>query len=340
VQVARKNIVYVVGAGFSAALGFPLTHDLLVRLWERLEAKFQKQLEKVIKFHHPSFDPKRKTSFPNVEQLLSELLVNEELWTASRRFEGRFKKADLVEIRYELLRQIGGWFNGISDRLFSNDVPTWLSRFEKLAKKQSATIISFNWDLVLDRLLFNDDLDSKSYGFGTSANSGPILLKPHGSLNWFENEHGDRIKKDLKFPLHKSSDEEVFVFRKFRSPKSSVGNKYDPLIVPPAFLKNFRKPVFEELWNKCIEALAIADEVVFIGYSLPEADLHARFVFRCGFHDQEEGLLLFDDSRSRPTGQSKVTIINPDKGAAQRIEAITSVVPDWQPMTAADWVNR
>jgi hypothetical protein len=33
-----SGIVHVVGAGFSAGLGYPLTSDLLVRLWDRLDA--------------------------------------------------------------------------------------------------------------------------------------------------------------------------------------------------------------------------------------------------------------------------------------------------------------
>lgn len=50
--------VYVIGAGFSAGLGYPLTFDLLLRLWPRLDQlgkkQLRKDLEKVIRFHYPA----------------------------------------------------------------------------------------------------------------------------------------------------------------------------------------------------------------------------------------------------------------------------------------------
>ena len=84
VKKRQRECVYVIGAGFSAGLGFPLTSDLLVRLWDRIDDPLKKRLRQVITFHHPGFDPQRFSSFPNVEQLLSEMLVNEELSSPSQ----------------------------------------------------------------------------------------------------------------------------------------------------------------------------------------------------------------------------------------------------------------
>jgi len=109
----RRN-VYVIGAGFSAGLGYPLTSDLLVRLWDRIDQELKVGLKKVIGFHHPGFDPKKFTSFPNVEQLLSEMLVNEELFDASRQYEGNFTKADLEDLQRDLLLAITNWFHELS----------------------------------------------------------------------------------------------------------------------------------------------------------------------------------------------------------------------------------
>ncbi len=86
----ERKCVYVIGAGFSAGLGYPLTSDLLMRLWNRIDDSLKEQLSRVITFHHPGFDSKRFSSFPNIEQLLSEMLVNEELFDASRQYKGKF----------------------------------------------------------------------------------------------------------------------------------------------------------------------------------------------------------------------------------------------------------
>jgi hypothetical protein len=71
-----RDTVYVVGAGFSAGLGYPLTKSLPIDVWERLPVESREQLKLIIEFHHPAFTPARKTSFPDIEQLLTEMAVN------------------------------------------------------------------------------------------------------------------------------------------------------------------------------------------------------------------------------------------------------------------------
>jgi hypothetical protein len=70
-----REIVYVLGAGFSGGLGYPLTNNLLVDVWDRLEDEPKDRLRRIIEFHHPAFDQNRKTTFPDIEQLLSEIAV-------------------------------------------------------------------------------------------------------------------------------------------------------------------------------------------------------------------------------------------------------------------------
>jgi hypothetical protein len=71
-----RDTVYVIGAGFSAGLGYPLTKSLLIDAWNRLQQPAREQLQGIIEFHHPSFSVQRKTSFPDIEQLLTEVAVN------------------------------------------------------------------------------------------------------------------------------------------------------------------------------------------------------------------------------------------------------------------------
>ena len=92
----QQKTVYVVGAGFSAGLGYPLTNDLLMRLWNRTpDLKFKHMMEQVMQFHNPSFQSARFSSFPNVEELLSQVMANQQLFDASRQYEGNFTKGRL-----------------------------------------------------------------------------------------------------------------------------------------------------------------------------------------------------------------------------------------------------
>ena len=194
-HMGSKETVYVIGAGFSAGLGYPLTSDMLVRLWERIDDDLQDRLGRIIRFHHPGFDPTLFTTFPNVEQLLSEMQINDQLFDASRQYEGKFTKTQLRNLQTDLLLHVTRWFHEISERVFPiTSAVAWLENFREQIIAEEAAIISFNWDLVLDKLLFADAIDATAYGFGESSGNDPCLLKPHGSLNWFERKLGKHLK--------------------------------------------------------------------------------------------------------------------------------------------------
>ena len=340
----KRECVYVIGAGFSAGLGYPLTSDLLVRLWERLNDDLKKQLEPVIRFHHPGFDPTRFSTFPNIEELLSEVQVNEELFDASRQYEGHFTKIKLQDVQTNLLMKIAAWFHDIS-KCVKPAAPkvAWLKQFRERVISENGAIVSFNWDLILDELIFKDDIGSECYGFSETSHAVPLLLKPHGSLNWFEGKLGEKLKdiKRTKIFDHGGSDK-VYAFLEFRAPVSKKGQTYTPLIVPPVYLKKFGKPVFKTLWQKSTAVLSSAKRVVFLGYSMPRADLHAQFIMRCGFNNQVKGEIDKGGRRKKATGPAEIIIVNPDWEAARRVE--TAVGPEhtckWVSSPVSEWVKQ
>jgi len=74
VKSTISRSVYVVGAGLSAGLGFPTVAGLLPGLWDRIGAAgLADDLGKVIRFHHPDFNPSLPDTYPNIERLLSEM---------------------------------------------------------------------------------------------------------------------------------------------------------------------------------------------------------------------------------------------------------------------------
>lgn len=336
----KRDTVYIIGAGFSAGLGYPLTFDLLVRLWEQLDDSLKDDLAKVIKFHHTSFDAKSFTSFPNVEVLLSKIHVNLELFDASRVEVGGFKKEKLEEIRQGILSQTAFWFHDLSKSVDPNKTSQkWLKRFRQKLISENAVIISFNWDLVLEKLLFDKELDGQSYGFAPLAD-GPILLKPHGSLNWFDASQAKYITQDRRVPIFGENRDAVYAFLRYRAPISKREREYTPLIIPPIYLKDFGKPVFQALWKSAMSYLSTAKNVFFLGYSMPEFDLHAQFVMRCGFYNQVYGQPRKKGGRTTATGLAHVAIVNPDQAAALRIEAIVGEKCDWIPAPVAQWMSK
>ena len=334
------DTIYVVGAGFSSGLGYPLTKNLLIDVWSRLRTTPETQLREIIAFHHPLFTNERKTSFPDIEQLLTEIAVNLDLFDASRAAEGGFKKDHLENAREGLLSEIARWFHELYKP--ANQI-SWLHDFVRVLRKENAAIISFNWDLVLDQELFEEGINSENYGLAKNLPAGPILLKPHGSLNWYEAKQIKNVaseKRIVIFP-HRSAGEQIEAFLRPREIKSKTDKRYTPLIVPPTYLKDFKRPIFRKLWQRCTHLLSTTKRIIFLGYSLPSADLHAQFIFRCGFHNQIEGILRQDGTRQSATGAAKVVIVNPDQEAALRIEAVAGpqIICEWVPKRIQEWCN-
>ncbi|ADE11341.1 SIR2 family protein [Sideroxydans lithotrophicus] len=316
-----RDTVYVVGAGFSKGCGYPLTRDLLFDVWARIDDTHRDSLRKIIEFHHPHFREDKQASFPNIEKLLTELTVNIDLFKSSRRYKGNFQKEELIEARQALLSTIASWFHEIYK---DAKLTPWLDEFVQIVQEEEAGIITFNWDLLLDQKMFGRDITPDQYGLGKELpKNGPFILKPHGSLNWYTSDEVNSVIEERRLILFhaRKSNHQVEVFIPPREIKTKVNKKYTPLIVAPSYLKDFSKPVFRHIWKHSTELLSTAKRIIFLGYSLPDDDLQARYILRCGFHNQIEGIIR-RNGRLIPTGKSKVVVVNPDYEAVKRIRDI------------------
>lgn len=327
----------MIGAGFSVGLGYPLTSGLLIGTWDKLNDENRDNLRKVIQFHYPNFDPRRRTSFPNIEQLLTKIRVNHDMFSMSRSVKGRFMKEDLLKVQKTLLYSIAEWFHAIH---VSTPKPIWLEILVKRLKNENAVIISFNWDLVLDDMLFRT-MNAEAYGLTETSNS-PILLKPHGSLNWYEADTIGNVKAEKHIRIFGKTEKTkdcVDAFLLARGIHSKIGHQYMPLIVAPSYLKDFNRPIFKPIWQQCTNAISTASHIYFLGYSLPADDMQAQFILRCGFYNQLNGMPK-KGGRHKPTGGSEVTIVNPDQEAARRIEAVAgnSVHCRWVTKGIEKWI--
>jgi hypothetical protein len=170
-------------------------------------------------------------------------------------------------------------------------------------ERRSVSIITFNYDLALDYSLHfgSVPLDyCMSQNDTTSAqiensNSGTVdLLKLHGSLNW------SRCRQCNALVAWKLED----YFHKFRWPYLppggsallQVSRRLDrhlskccgapliekPLIVPPTWNKGTFHSELSAVWRTAASHLAEAENVVIIGYSLPDTDEFFRHFYALG----------------------------------------------------------
>ena len=152
---------------------------------------------------------------------------------------------------------------------------------------KSHTLVTMNYDINLDRCIINMLNPSQGelyldYGidfgdfrlpnsFTRPKNKSVLLLRLHGGLNWLRckacqamfttiDKHARVIDTDL--------------CRLCKSPT------LDQVIVHPSYTREYTDPILNIIWGRLYEELVSSDRWVFIGYSLPTADVHLREVLR------------------------------------------------------------
>jgi len=168
------------------------------------------------------------------------------------------------------------------------------------------SVITLNWDTLLDDSIYQCvnrknlsgkvDVDYCCYTnpIGDESPHTPSLLqkakgifnikilKLHGSTNWLRCPSCNRL-----FTAIGSSAEAWTQYIKPGycencSAVSSSTSKpvLEPFFVTPTFLKVFDNPHIQTIWQNAYVELSEADKVVFVGYSLPDADYYVRTIIR------------------------------------------------------------
>lgn len=109
--------------------------------------------------------------------------------------------------------------------------------------------------------------------FGADA---PLLIKPHGSLNWFY------CPKCYRFYCLRRKELINKEFYGTYYPSECMdycGGNLHQFIVPLTHHKTFQNPLLNNLWMKVNQRLSTAEEVYFIGYSIPDADYTSKYYF-------------------------------------------------------------
>jgi hypothetical protein len=147
-------------------------------------------------------------------------------------------------------------------------------------------ILSLNYDIIADNALFQS-LRPRQIDYGLPVrytlenarrrkryilqHSSPLLYKIHGSLNWLYCPLCQQldVTMGLKGVRYIYEGDPDFVCPDCHS-------RYEPLIITPTLLKTYDNILLREVWRQAEDKVSKADEVVFIGYSLPDADVQLR----------------------------------------------------------------
>jgi len=285
--VKSSDTVFILGSGFSRAFSdaMPTVAELTDRLRD------------ISLFHESPYDG----LLDNPELLLSYLDLAQP-WKAPE--EILRDRAVFVEAQNALAETI----EDSEAQAFESLVPEWAASLVRYLCRRRATVITLNYDTVIERCvaLLKDGQEKGTwprefdlYGLPLSPlrsrsagtlGRAPIksfqLVKLHGSINWFysgvdgfpgehiyyRNVTSDSPRSDDWGRGTPSSDAQI---RQLEMDKI-------PLIIPPVAEKSrfYSNRTVQAVWALAREALADAQQVILIGYSLPSTDLTMTLFLR------------------------------------------------------------
>jgi hypothetical protein len=174
--------------------------------------------------------------------------------------------------------------------------------------REGDTIITFNWDLTLERALEEFPGDPGFlYTYSRSREEKRFsLIKPHGSIDWFERR---AIRGRVSDSHVGSFDRVLCYYPRFDRAENPELIEVPPVIVAPVADKEFKYDFLKRTWRFVYRAVSDAAELHIIGYSLPREDQFARLVFRRAIRNN------IHRARERNARPVKVRVVNPDPAA-------------------------
>lgn len=254
----------------------------------------------LISYIYPGFN-EALSNYPNVEDFLNLVEMAKQFHTEAYIENKKWSQAKLQEVIEITLRAITEY---IWDCMAEEGRRGTLGSFARELVRAGDVIVSFNWDFMIDLVL--EDLHlGPAYSYPSSPKS-VVLLKPHGSIDWFEKDKLPTDDKKLISEMrHRASG--VFYYPYFHLGNPDLLKHLLPFIVPPLSMKKF-SGFLERVWRDVYHAVAAAKELYIIGYSMPREDQFARLVI---------GRAIQRNNSTRKSGHKPlcVTVVNPDESA-------------------------
>lgn len=266
--------VWILGSGFSKSLGGPTLYELIGPKGEQLTQEAFPRLGKREVVYH-LFRKHQQTLWAHAETFLEfidlamipnsphrslvERLANNSAYELHRGSSAMPSPLALEELRLDAVMTVAA---ECSTYTHNTDLraEAWAPYHEfKDMLGTEDTVITFNYDLVLESLAPGKNLQHTSFMRPDQPKAQQLatVLKLHGSVNWGLDKNGGIHKVDR--------------LEDFRA------NEWQPLIATPGSTKaSYCSSHLKPLWDEALAALKQAETIVFVGYRFPPSDAEAR----------------------------------------------------------------
>lgn len=285
----RRRTIYFFGAGASAAES-PIA-PTNVELHDRIRRSLHehRQLHPTLQRFLSRWACGDYAQMPTLEELLSIL---DTCLSRGEPIGKDWSITELTQCREELLDFIHEFIGKTCEVGEASQDNGLYERFLQRLDRDPITLISLNYDTLLDsairRFGMRPDygLDFLYHPAGPEEVRFVKLFKLHGSMNW---------------GYCPSCLTTVYTQERRIEPRQLCPNcerELDSLIVPPSPLKIPPSPFLSALWKKAEWELSQAREIVFIGYSLSDADANIRYLLFRGFFDYAPSVTVVLDKEA------------------------------------------
>lgn len=290
------NTIYLLGAGFSRSFDneFPLSCDFIKKARDKKcgdtsYLKLNPSLELLDKFISDYFPEE-----PDLEEVMSFLA--QDFFPPSFRQHWQHRS----DIYDELLSLVSSFLSHVNN--VDPHKEKIIDSFVEKITAEGTSIITFNYDCLIDHYLFKNKKWHPSSGYGVPfrhvrdcfhksyfeiPSSTLSLIKLHGSINW-GTLHCEKEESDPEVfyspPIMNGIESNISLIG-VTMPLSkdlfhSVG--FRPRIVPPIIdkLQLYDNRFFRKLWYFARELLINTERIIIIGYSFPQTDYMARHLFK------------------------------------------------------------
>jgi NAD-dependent SIR2 family protein deacetylase len=341
-----NKTVYFLGAGFSADAGGPIQNQIIqFILDDKFIEKFQSNPEVIkarknfIKFIEKTLSIDKKL-WDNIA--LEDIFTPIDRALSTGKSFKNFGTNELIKLREEFHLLMGSAIKfGVDNENNKDYINEFAKYINTIAQKRlengldEISVITTNWDILLDNSLedltrrysiINEDklavVDYCCYISSLEKNDEYIkpgllalgkggynikYLKLHGSMNWLHCPNCQRmyVKFGEKTILqNKQHCRHCMVNYKFSENESSIELRGNLLL--PTFIKDLSNIQIQLIWQNAGIELSEASKVIFIGYSLPQADFEIRqLLSRCIPNHTEIEVVLYPFNKDIPKSQEQ-----------------------------------
>lgn len=260
--------------------------------------------------------------FPHPDQSLEDIFtLLDQTIESNGHFRG-LSGTELQTIRRTWIEIIVGYFHAVSMGYLQSDKSICqrfiafllTQKIEHGQDKDPCSVISLNWDSLLEDSLFEvirtisadrkadidycvytTPLDDSTHTPSTKQKASGLfnlkLLKIHGSTTWLRCPNSNHLYTGLgssknPYEIYVSPRRSPFIEQSCPDLNRNHNAPFlEPFIITPTYAKVFDQPHIQTTWHNAYVELREAAKIVFIGYSVPEADYHFRTLLRRAIRD-------------------------------------------------------